>query len=63
MLLCLDTSYERFRAEGRMQSPEDLWHAVHDGAMERIRPKTMTVASTFTGLRPQRFDAPGPSAV
>ncbi len=52
MLLYLDTSYERFRGEGRMQSPEDLWHAVHDGAVKRIRPKTMTVVSTFTGLLP-----------
>ncbi len=35
-----------------MQSPEDLWHAVHDGAVKRIRPKTMTVVSTFIGLLP-----------
>ncbi len=35
-----------------MKSPEDLWHAVHDGAVKRIRPKTMTVVSTFTGLLP-----------
>ncbi len=52
MLLYLDTSYERFRGEGRMNSTEDLWHAVHDGAVKRIRPKTMTVVSTFTGLLP-----------
>lgn len=52
MLLYLDTSYERFRKEGRLQSPDDLWHAVHDGAVKRIRPKTMTVVSTFTGLLP-----------
>lgn len=52
MLFYLDTSYERFRAEGRMRSPMDLWHAVHDGAVKRIRPKTMTVVSTFTGLLP-----------
>lgn len=52
MLLYLDNSYERFRAEGRMRNKEDLWHAVHDGAVKRIRPKTMTVAAAFIGLVP-----------
>jgi Cu(I)/Ag(I) efflux system membrane protein CusA/SilA len=52
MLLYLDNSYERFKAEGRMRSKEDLWHAVHDGAVKRIRPKTMTVAAAFIGLVP-----------
>ncbi|MGE0709913.1 MAG: efflux RND transporter permease subunit [Planctomycetota bacterium] len=52
MLLYLDTSFARFEAEGRMRSPADLWHAVHDGAVKRIRPKTMTVVSTFVGLLP-----------
>src|SRR5436190_2920480 len=31
-------------------SPAELWHAVHDGAVRRIRPKTMTVAAAFIGL-------------
>ncbi len=52
MLLYLDTSYNRFREEGKLNSPDDLWAAVHDGAVKRIRPKTMTVMSTFTGLLP-----------
>src|SRR5207302_11351369 len=52
MLLYLDNSYERFKAQGRMNSPDDLWHAVHDGAVKRIRPKTMTVAAAFIGLVP-----------
>ncbi|MEO8352880.1 MAG: efflux RND transporter permease subunit [Chthoniobacteraceae bacterium] len=52
MLLYLDTSFERFKAAGRMRTPEDLWHAVHDGAVKRIRPKTMTVMSIFMGLMP-----------
>src|SRR5206468_5534760 len=51
-LLYLDNSYERFRAEGRMRSREDLAAAVHDGAVKRIRPKTMTVAAAFIGLVP-----------
>jgi Cu(I)/Ag(I) efflux system membrane protein CusA/SilA len=52
MLLYLDNSYDRFRAEGRMRNEADLWHAVHDGAVQRIRPKLMTVLTTFTGLLP-----------
>jgi Cu(I)/Ag(I) efflux system membrane protein CusA/SilA len=52
MLLYLDNSYERFRREGRMHTADDLWHAVHDGAVKRIRPKTMTVAAAFIGLVP-----------
>lgn len=52
MLLYLDNSFERFKAEGRMRNADDLWHAVHDGAVKRIRPKTMTVAAAFVGLVP-----------
>jgi Cu(I)/Ag(I) efflux system membrane protein CusA/SilA len=52
MLLYLDNSYERFKAQGRMRSKDDLWNAVHDGAVKRIRPKTMTVAAAFIGLVP-----------
>jgi Cu(I)/Ag(I) efflux system membrane protein CusA/SilA len=52
MLLYLDNSFERFKTEGRMRNPGDLWHAVHDGAVKRIRPKTMTVATAFIGLVP-----------
>ena len=52
MLLYLDTSFERFKREGRMRTLDDLWWAIHDGAVKRIRPKTMTVATTFIGLVP-----------
>lgn len=52
MLLYLDTSYKRFEREGRMRNTDDLWWAIHDGAVQRIRPKTMTVAAVFTGLLP-----------
>ncbi|MFA7236362.1 MAG: efflux RND transporter permease subunit [Phycisphaeraceae bacterium] len=52
MLLYLDNSFERFKREGHMRNADDLWHAVHDGAVKRIRPKTMTVATTFIGLVP-----------
>jgi Cu(I)/Ag(I) efflux system membrane protein CusA/SilA len=52
MLLYLDNSFERFRGQGRMNSRDDLWLAVRDGAVKRIRPKTMTVAAAFIGLVP-----------
>ena len=52
MLLYLDNSFERFKREGRMRNRDDLWHAIHDGAVMRIRPKTMTVVTTFIGLLP-----------
>jgi Cu(I)/Ag(I) efflux system membrane protein CusA/SilA len=52
MLLYLDNSFERFKAAGRMNTDQDLRDAVHDGAVKRIRPKTMTVAAAFIGLVP-----------
>jgi Cu(I)/Ag(I) efflux system membrane protein CusA/SilA len=52
MLLYLDTSFEMFKSQGRMRNHDDLWHAIHDGAVKRIRPKMMTVAAAFIGLVP-----------
>jgi Cu(I)/Ag(I) efflux system membrane protein CusA/SilA len=52
MLLYLDSSFDRFVAEGRMRTREDLFAAIHDGAVKRIRPKTMTVATDIIGLLP-----------
>ena len=57
MLLYLDNSFDRFKQAGRMRNEQDLWHAVHDGAVKRIRPKTMTVVTTFIGLVPLMFAA------
>jgi Cu(I)/Ag(I) efflux system membrane protein CusA/SilA len=52
MLLYLDQSYDRFRAEGRMRNRHDLQEAVEDGAVKRIRPKMMTVMAILMGLLP-----------
>jgi Cu(I)/Ag(I) efflux system membrane protein CusA/SilA len=52
MLLYLENSFERFEAERRMNSPSDLWHAIQEGAVQRVRPKTMTVMTTMIGLVP-----------
>ncbi|MHC4695116.1 MAG: efflux RND transporter permease subunit [Planctomycetota bacterium] len=52
MLLYLHNSYDRFKAEDRMNSLDDLKAAIHEGAVLRIRPKTMTVMTTMMGLVP-----------
>ena len=52
MLLYLDLAYEHARSEGRLRSVSDLHRAVHYGAVQRLRPKFMTVATTFVGLVP-----------
>jgi Cu(I)/Ag(I) efflux system membrane protein CusA/SilA len=52
MLLYLDLAYEQARKEGRLTSLADLRAAIVRGAAKRIRPKFMTVATTFLGLVP-----------
>ncbi len=52
MLLYLHNSYDRRKAEGRMHNLADLKAAIHEGAVLRIRPKTMTVMTTMMGLVP-----------
>ena len=45
MLLYLDQAWEKFVAEGRMRSDSDLYGAVKEGAVQRIRPRIMTVSA------------------
>jgi Cu(I)/Ag(I) efflux system membrane protein CusA/SilA len=52
MLLYLDNTFARFTGEGRMRNARDLYEAIHEGAVKRIRPKTMTVATDMIGLMP-----------
>jgi Cu(I)/Ag(I) efflux system membrane protein CusA/SilA len=52
MLLYLDHAWEKFVAEGRMHSLEHLYAAVKEGAVQRIRPKIMTVCAILFGLLP-----------
>jgi Cu(I)/Ag(I) efflux system membrane protein CusA/SilA len=52
MLLYLDQAWERHRAEGRMETMADLYAAVKEGAVQRIRPKVMTVCAILFGLLP-----------
>lgn len=52
MLLYLDLAYDEAKREGRLRSLADLQRAVLHGAVRRIRPKVMTVATMFLGLVP-----------
>ncbi len=55
MLLFLDLSYNRWKQEGKLKSLSDLRDAVMHGAVKRLRPKIMTVA-TDLGLIFVMFD-------
>ena len=52
MLLYLDHAWEKFRSLGRMNTMGDLQGAVIEGAVQRIRPKIMTVCAILFGLLP-----------
>jgi Cu(I)/Ag(I) efflux system membrane protein CusA/SilA len=52
MLLYLDIAYERWKSQGKMATWSELAEAVDHGAVQRIRPKAMTVATTFIALLP-----------
>ena len=52
MLLYLDAAYERWKREGRMNSLSDLDAAVMEGAVQRVRPITMTFFAILMGLLP-----------
>ena len=55
MLVYLDESCRRSVREGRMNSLDDLAAAISEGAVERVRPLLMTVATTLFGLLPIMF--------
>jgi Cu(I)/Ag(I) efflux system membrane protein CusA/SilA len=52
MMLYLDLAHDQAKAEGRLRSLRDLQDAIMHGAVKRIRPKFMTVATMFMGLVP-----------
>ncbi len=56
MLIYLDHAWEaikvRCRAENRVPTVADLYEAVMEGAVERVRPKMMTVVAIMAGLLP-----------
>ncbi len=56
MLIYLDHAWkevrERRHAEGREAGVADLYEAIMEGAVERVRPKMMTVVAIMAGLLP-----------
>jgi copper/silver efflux system protein len=52
MLLYLDLAFAQAKREGRLRNREELRRAVLEGAVKRLRPKMMTVATMFLGLVP-----------
>ncbi len=56
MLVYLDEALERYKSQGRLNSLKDLETSVLEGAIERVRPKLMTVGDTILALLPVLFD-------
>ncbi|WP_456129289.1 efflux RND transporter permease subunit [Thiorhodovibrio frisius] len=52
MLVYLDNALADARRAGTLASEQDLKAAIEEGAVLRIRPKAMTVATIFAGLLP-----------
>jgi Cu(I)/Ag(I) efflux system membrane protein CusA/SilA len=56
MLIYLDNALKELKArraaEGRAFTHDDLYDAIMEGAVERVRPKMMTVAAIMAGLLP-----------
>ncbi len=56
MLIYLDHAWDaaqaRCRGEGRLPGAADLYAAIMEGAVERVRPKMMTVVAIMAGLLP-----------
>jgi Cu(I)/Ag(I) efflux system membrane protein CusA/SilA len=57
MLLYLDLAYDEAKREGRMNTLGDLHAAIQQGAVKRLRPKFMTMATTAIGLIPVMWSA------
>jgi Cu(I)/Ag(I) efflux system membrane protein CusA/SilA len=57
MVVYLDEAFERHRREGQIRLPEDVDAAVVEGAVTRVRPLMMTVATTVLGLLPLLWEA------
>jgi Cu(I)/Ag(I) efflux system membrane protein CusA/SilA len=52
MIIYLDEAYKRWKDEGKMKNKVDLHGSITEGAVQRVRPKMMTVMSTILGLLP-----------
>jgi copper/silver efflux system protein len=52
MLVYLDNVFADWKRSGRLHSLKDLYDIVIEGAVDRVRPKLMTVVTTMVGLTP-----------
>ncbi len=52
MLIYLDHAYRDKLERGEMRSLKDLYDAIIEGAVDRVRPKMMTVVAIMAGLLP-----------
>lgn len=52
MLIYLDHAYKYRKEDGKMNSLKDLYDAIMEGAVDRVRPKMMTVIAIMAGLLP-----------
>jgi Cu(I)/Ag(I) efflux system membrane protein CusA/SilA len=52
MIVYLDEVYERRLQESKMTTAKDLYDAIIEGAVMRVRPKMMTVTAIMAGLLP-----------
>ena len=52
MIVYLDEAFHTWQRAGRMRTQHDLFEAITYGAVQRVRPKLMTVATTVLGLLP-----------
>jgi len=55
MLVYLDEAFDRKKKLTGMNSPADLLDSIIEGAVDRVRPKIMTVATTLIGLLPVMY--------
>ncbi len=55
MLLYLDIAYHRRQQEGKLITYQDTEDAVIEGAVQRLRPKLMTVMAILMGLLPLMY--------
>ena len=57
MQVYLDEAIHRYRREGRLTTRQQLNQALEEGAVDRVRPKLMTVFTTIIGLLPIMYGA------
>jgi copper/silver efflux system protein len=52
MIIYLDEAFHTYQRAGRMKTQHDLFEAITYGAVQRVRPKLMTVSTIILGLVP-----------